>query len=69
MSVPNEQMVNGFEPTSELPARRRVGLVDVLWALAMLVAAGIGYSQYSASLDYYATGTLFGAALGLGFLG
>ena len=69
MSVPNEQMANGFEPASELPARRRVGLVDVLWALAMLVAAGIGYAQYSASLDYYATGTLFGAALGLGFLG
>ena len=69
MSVPNEQMAGGFEPASELPARRRIGVVDVLWALAMLVAAGIGYSQYSASLDYYATGTLFGAALGLGFLG
>ncbi|MCL7745020.1 c-type cytochrome biogenesis protein CcsB [Guyparkeria hydrothermalis] len=69
MSVPNEQMLGGFEPASELPARRRVGVIDVLWALAMLLAAGIGYSQYSASLDYYATGTLFGAALGLGFLG
>ena len=69
MSVPNEQMVNGFDPASELPAQKRVGVVDIVWAIAMLVAAGIGYSQYSASLDVYATGTLFGAALGLGFLG
>ena len=69
MSVPNEQMVNGYHPTSNLPSPRRVGLIDVLWAVAMLVIAGIGYSQYSESLDFYATGTLFGAALGLGFLG
>jgi len=69
MSVPNEQMINGYQPGSELPERRGFGLVDALWAIAMLVAAGIGYAQYSASLDVYATGTLFGAALGLGFLG
>ncbi len=69
MSVPNEQMANGYQPTSSLPPQKRVGLIDVLWAVAMLVIAGIGYSKYSASLDFYATGTLFGAALGLGFLG
>ncbi|MGM0690621.1 MAG: c-type cytochrome biogenesis protein CcsB, partial [Pseudomonadota bacterium] len=69
MSVPNEQMVNGYRPTSNLPSPRRVGLIDVLWAVAMLVIAGIGYTQYSESLDVYSTGTLFGAALGLGLLG
>ncbi len=69
MSVPNEQMVNGYRPTSNLPAPNRVGLNDVLWTLAMLVIAGIGYVQYSESLDVYTTGTLFGTALGLGFLG
>ncbi|WP_410474538.1 c-type cytochrome biogenesis protein CcsB [Guyparkeria sp. TX1] len=69
MSVPNEQMVNGYQPTSNLPAPRHVGLIDVLWTVAMLVIAGIGYVQYSESLDFYATGTLFGTALGLGFLG
>ncbi|MDG4868306.1 c-type cytochrome biogenesis protein CcsB [Guyparkeria sp. 1SP6A2] len=69
MSVPNEQMINGYQPGSELPERRSFGLIDALWAIAMLVGAGIGYAQYGASLDYYATGTLFGAAIGLGFLG
>lgn len=69
MSVPNEQMVNGYQTPSNLPSPRRVGLIDVLWAVAMLVIAGVGYVQYSESLDFYTTGTLFGTALGLGFLG
>lgn len=69
MSVPQEQMAGGFRPTTELPAPRRIGLIDVLWTLAMLAIAGIGYGKYGAALDYYTTVTLFGTALGLGFLG
>ena len=69
MSVPNEQMVNGYHPSSNLPSPRRFGLIDALWTVAMLVIAGIGYAQYSESLDVYTTGTLFGTALGLAFLG
>ncbi|WP_372591377.1 c-type cytochrome biogenesis protein CcsB [Guyparkeria sp.] len=69
MSVPNEQMIKGYEPSPDLETPRRFGLVDTVWAVLMVVAAAAVYGLYGDSLDVYSTGTLIGAAVGLGFLG
>ena len=69
MSVPNEQMAQGYQPAPDIAEPRRFGLVDIVWSVVVLAAAIVGYAQYGEALDYYATGTLFGAAAGLAFLG
>ncbi|MGM0517471.1 MAG: cytochrome c biogenesis protein CcsA, partial [Pseudomonadota bacterium] len=69
MSVPNEQMAKGYQPAPDIAEPRGIGLIDIAWAVVVLAAAIVGYAQYGEALDYYATGTLFGAAAGLAFLG
>ncbi|MFP4639648.1 MAG: c-type cytochrome biogenesis protein CcsB [Guyparkeria sp.] len=69
MSVPNEQMIKGYQPSPHIDESRRFGLVDTVWIVAVLIASIIGFGQYSEALDAYTTGTLFGTAALLAFVG
>ncbi|OYV27981.1 MAG: hypothetical protein B7Z82_03765, partial [Halothiobacillus sp. 20-54-6] len=68
MSVPKEHMMPMLDASMKKPSSR-IRMIDGIYALILLAGASYAYVIYSAAMGSYGSGTLWGAALGLAFLG
>jgi cytochrome c-type biogenesis protein CcsB len=68
MSVPKEHMMPMLDASMKKPMAR-LRLIDGIYALILLAGAYYAYANYGPAMGYYGSGTLWGTALGLAFLG
>ncbi len=68
MSVPKEHMMPMLDASMKKPMAR-LRLIDGIYALILLAGAYYAYANYGPAMGSYGSGTLWGAALGLAFLG
>lgn len=68
MSVPKEHMLPMLD-ASLAPTKNRISIIDVIYTVVLLAGASYAYANYSQFMGYYGSGTLWGAAIGLAFLG
>ncbi|MGC8697850.1 MAG: c-type cytochrome biogenesis protein CcsB [Halothiobacillus sp.] len=68
MSVPKEHMIPMLDASMKKPMAR-LRLIDGIYALILFAGAYYAYANYGSAMGYYGSGTLWGTAAGLAFLG